>query len=155
MQSLIYIALILHCFELRSVNRCICAAIKRTHIHLKVVAAIKFSLLGILCGATSIHVFYECRDNPIQYHGSNFVFNCSNTSEVIYVQSAIIGFTSKYRADNNVFECPITADTCTNATKEPSTLCDGLNKCTMAQRVLLYKISGLKCSLNGATAASD
>src|SRR6218665_2345613 len=101
-----------------------------------------------MCGATSIHVFYGCRDNPIQYLGSNFALNCSNPNEVIYVESAIIGFTPAYKADNKVYECPISADTCAKATADPSTLCDGHNECTVAQRILLYSQSGLQCKVN-------
>src|SRR6218665_1201566 len=92
-----------------------------------------FTVLNVVGTLHAANVFYRCRDNPIQY-ASTYVFNCSNPNEVISVESAVIGFTPMYKADFNVFECPITTDTCTNATSVPSTLCDGHNQCKLAQR---------------------
>src|SRR6218665_973725 len=113
-----------------------------------------FTVLNVAGTLHAANVFYKCRDNPIQY-ASTFAFNCSNPNEVISVESADIGFTPMYKVDNDVFECPITSDTCTKTTSVPSTLCDGLTTCTLAQRILLYNESGLTCSLNGTKASND
>src|SRR6218665_688291 len=58
MQSLICIVLIWHCFELRSVNRCICSSIKRIYTHIskcKQITAVFF--VTVCAGMAYQHLF--------------------------------------------------------------------------------------------------
>lgn len=108
------------------------------------------SVFSISIAFAADAVFYGCRELKVQY-SSKFEFNCSNRSEVIYVKSAVLGFSPSYKADNGQYECPSSSGTCVNSTAAPFESCTGRSECYIAQRILLYNESGLLCTINGTS----